>query len=142
MYGAWDERSIIYATGKENETQLTLVFVSFDPKIYLAETAPYPGNISGTGIGSSAPKSPDKGKNKYELENNTMKKHTNLTRSRTFSQDASSICKVPWVSLVPASYLEISRGYHFAAMPSTECKPNSGDPTCTADRREFPLTDQ
>jgi hypothetical protein len=124
MYGAWDDRSIIYATGKENDVQLPLVFVSFDPKIYLSGTALYPGNISGIGIGSSAPstpRGPDKGKNNYHLEDGTIKKHTDLT-PRTFPKVTSSPCKVPWVSFVPASYLGISRGYHFAALSRTECK--------------------
>ncbi|KAL2259855.1 hypothetical protein VTK26DRAFT_6326 [Humicola hyalothermophila] len=106
-HGSWDERSLVYATGDHHGTNRdlkALVFVSWDPSIYLANTPPYPGNISPgarPGVAGRADVAPRAG-NGRRVSNEPPKAATAATNPTA------------WKTVQPAAYLDIARGYHFA----------------------------
>ncbi|KAK4131161.1 hypothetical protein BT67DRAFT_388965 [Trichocladium antarcticum] len=113
-HGSWDERSLVYATGGMGGGPKALVFVSWDPSIYLAGTSAYP-SPDGRSVGAlSVPPHGSKG----ERSRKAAKRHPISqpdTISCPFSADEISSANAgSWRALEPAMYLDIARGYHFA----------------------------
>ncbi|KAK4153221.1 hypothetical protein C8A00DRAFT_15550 [Chaetomidium leptoderma] len=105
--GSWDERSMVYATGSKAAGGLkALVFVSWDPSIHLAGTAPYPGDLSSTKPRSCADGSHPRA--------NLPLRPAAPTPPREEKDTGSDANLVSWRTFEPAKYREISRGYHFA----------------------------
>ncbi|KAH6649739.1 hypothetical protein F5144DRAFT_20435 [Chaetomium tenue] len=116
-HGSWDERSTVYATGRGGEGRKALVFVSWDPSIRLADTAPYPGDLGIDRPGSwahspmprPAPKAPieskGKGKGKDVVSTGNCDTH-----SSGASQPRPLLS---WRKFQPAMYRGISKGFHF-----------------------------
>lgn len=133
-HGSWDERSLVYATGGVEGGLKALVFVSWDPTIYLAGTAPYPGAMSlGRPIGltcgspvagrlATVSSYKDRGKAKYTTNwcpvsgpHATVCAGGSANPVRpSASASGTKASPAPWRTLEPAGYLDICRGYHFA----------------------------
>jgi len=120
---SWNERSMIYALGGTPGGLKSLVFVSWDPSIYLAGTAPYPGGLSLGGQPRPAANRSSRSGTGTGVD--TPEKHPTLQPNATFCSggdlapktplgEGASTNPVPWRTLEPAAYREISRGYHFA----------------------------
>jgi hypothetical protein len=134
-HGSWDERSMVYATGGGGVAGglKALVFVSWDPSIYLSGTAPFPGDL---GIGRAGSRSHS---SSGSLARPAAKASSAGTKAKggdtpgphsTLHSDATSGSRSPgsnipvgggnggkqvsWRTLQPARYREIARGYHFA----------------------------
>ncbi|KAK3309145.1 uncharacterized protein B0T15DRAFT_509532 [Chaetomium strumarium] len=112
LRGSWDERSIVYATGNRAGGIQALIFLSFDPAIYLNGTPPYSGSSSLGG------KSKEKGSNTAKKgplpQSDTtccLGEGFNLGQSTSGTHQDN---EVSWRRFEPAAYREISRGYHFA----------------------------
>ncbi|KAH6844980.1 hypothetical protein B0I37DRAFT_355510 [Chaetomium sp. MPI-CAGE-AT-0009] len=111
-HGSWDERSTVYATGRTGEGRKALVFVSWDPSIHLAGTAPYPGDLGidrpGSWAHSHLPRPAAKvsmgGKGKSAVDTGNRE---------TGSSGASQPRPVSWRRFQPAMYRSIARGFHF-----------------------------
>ena len=113
-HGSWDERSLVYATGGMDGGPKALVFVSWDPAIYLAGTSAYSGNPDGGSVAAlSVLPQESKGKG-----------GRNITKRHPISQPGATSCPLSeetkpantesWKALESARYCDISRGYHFA----------------------------
>lgn len=113
--GSWDERSLVYATGGTAGGPQAIVFVSFDPFIYLAGTAAYPGNSE-----TCLPRPAPQGTMRQANENG----RSTTARYPTLQPDVAPSdpslgglnCASPcaWRTCEPAKYRDIARGYHFA----------------------------
>ncbi|KAK4122489.1 hypothetical protein N657DRAFT_575625 [Parathielavia appendiculata] len=129
--GSWDERSMVYSTGATAEGLKALVFISWDPSIYLAGTAPYPGDMSFGRAGdwtdgrSTAGFAPPpaakaagggKGKGIDTAENYPPLQYDATSRFTPENPVVGGDAARPasWRSIEPAQYLTISRAYHFA----------------------------
>jgi hypothetical protein len=136
LQGRWDERSMVYTTGATVGGLKPLVFVSWDPSIYLPGTAPYPGNLS-LGIAgtwadnnqrersSTPPGTKTAGEGKGKGIDAAERRPTLQPDATLFSVGGSTPPEkrlsggdganpVPWTAFEPAQYRGISRGYHFA----------------------------
>jgi hypothetical protein len=135
LQGSWDERSMVYTTGTTVGGLRALVFVSWDPSIYLPGTAPYPGSSSlgragnwtdGNPMAVSTPpaaKTAGEGKGK---DIDTTERHPTLqpdatlcagggfTSPETCLSGGRGASLVSWTTFEPAQYCKISQGYHFA----------------------------
>jgi hypothetical protein len=126
--GSWDERSMVYATGGNNGTVgglKALVFVSWDPSIYLAGTAAYPGDFLASSTADGSPRTDCLPHRPRQAGDNNADGKDTAGRCPTSQPDAtSSSCSgaghttrasaVAWRTVEPARYREIARGYHFA----------------------------
>jgi hypothetical protein len=124
--GSWDERSMVYATGGNNGTVgglKALVFVSWDPSIYLAGTAAYPGDLLASSTADGSPRTDCLPHRPRQAEENKGDEKDTAGRCPTARPDATSSCPggshssinaVAWRTVEPARYREIARGYHFA----------------------------
>lgn len=121
--GSWNERSMLYALGGTKGGLKSLTFVSFDPSIYLAGTAAYPGDLALGGQPKPAANRPPRVGNGTGVH--IPERHPTLQPKTTHclgggvtpetllggDRDANP---PPWKTVEPAAYLEIKRGYHFA----------------------------
>lgn len=114
-HGSWDERSLVYATGDTNGGLKALVFVSWDPSIYLAHTPQYPGRLS-MFTDSSGTLTPTPGE-----ETNGKRRGITPCPGGSLASDGSSEASrtttthsAVWRTVKSAAYLDIARGYHFA----------------------------
>ncbi|AEO55892.1 hypothetical protein MYCTH_2089701 [Thermothelomyces thermophilus ATCC 42464] len=128
LHGSWDERSTVYATGGGGSGGLSaLVFVSWDPAIYLAGVPAFPGNLAIRRPGSWAPSCATKESPPAKYKSvGTARRHSTLLPDATSRPTASPCSATPlrdgisggtqvsWRRIQPAMYREISRGYHFA----------------------------
>jgi hypothetical protein len=123
-HGSWDERSLVYATGGTTGGLKALVFVSWDPSIFLPGTAPYPDkSFIGTSWcpagGSSGPPSVPPYETKGKRRRDITKRHPILQPDATScplsTEKAKGAKPVSWRVLESAMYFDIARGYHFAS---------------------------
>ncbi|KAK0662526.1 hypothetical protein QBC41DRAFT_235137 [Cercophora samala] len=131
--GAWDERSLVYATGSDAPGGLNaLIFVSWDPSIYLDDTMSYSDyrtpldvpysrrfneGAEGTAYlgGSGGIPNENKGKGK-DLSGFYLSKSPS-PGSRAGSVDSTSSDTSQsshWRRVEPASYRQLGSGFHFA----------------------------
>jgi len=123
IQGSWDERSMVYATGGSAGGLQALVFVSWDPSIYLTGTTPYPGGaLLGRAASSCRAEDRDKGRSKGTAGTNpTRQAGGPIPRSGKRGSSAKqhggnkTADSVPWMTVEPAMYREIAQGYHFAS---------------------------
>ncbi|EAQ92316.1 hypothetical protein CHGG_00551 [Chaetomium globosum CBS 148.51] len=116
-HGSWDERSIVYATGRVDKGLKALIFVSWDPSIRLADTTPYPGDLgidrpeswAYSPMPSPAPKAPMESKDEGE-DKGVADTGNRDTHSSGASQPRPLLS---WRKFQPAMYRGISRGFHF-----------------------------
>ncbi|KAK4191196.1 hypothetical protein QBC35DRAFT_512646 [Podospora australis] len=132
LHGCWDERSMVFATGSSAPGGLNaLVFVSWDPSIYLTGTMAYTGN---RGLGASCPRTNDSpspklhtralsssyqggGKNKdiaKRYPDNLPESTPRLDRGIDLKSCHKVANGVSWVTLESALYRELPSGFHFA----------------------------
>ncbi|KAK4195637.1 hypothetical protein QBC40DRAFT_236108 [Triangularia verruculosa] len=131
--GDWDERSLIYATGSDAPGGLNaLVFVSWDPSIYLDGTVSYSEyraplgvpHVRQTNEGSEATSYAlglgevsfgNKGKDK-DVSGWSPSKPTNpVPRAGSVDSTSSEASQEShWKRLEPASYGQLGSGFHFA----------------------------
>jgi hypothetical protein len=111
LRGSWDERSIVYATGNTAGGLQALIFLSFDPAIYLDGTPSYLGGSS------LAERSKGKGSNTGK-KGGVSQSGTTRCPGESFPGRSTSGThgdnQASWRWFEPAAYREISRGYHFA----------------------------
>jgi hypothetical protein len=129
-HGSGDERSMVYATGNQAGGLKALVFVSWDPSIFLPGTPPYPGNLRIDRPGSWAHSNLPRPAAKASTEEKG-KGVDAVGRHSTLQPDLASDPRAglgpdttagegirgkqgSWRTFQPAKYREISRGYHFA----------------------------
>ncbi|KAK3325211.1 hypothetical protein B0H66DRAFT_114131 [Apodospora peruviana] len=135
--GAWDERSMVYSTGGKTGPLRALVFVSWDPSIYLDGVVQYPGSLSFgrsptsqdqgaracSHVGLHAPELYEgKGKCKDdvaewypEFEPNSLHPDDgNDALGMDISGAATGTTYPQWRVFEPPMYRAISSGYHFA----------------------------
>lgn len=125
VQGSWDERSLIYATGGTTGDPKALVFISFDPSIYLAGAAPYP-NMTPGGLPASQPHLPtapphqtnSKSRDITEWYPTSQPDTTHHFKAKVHPDSAGEAASrakpASWTTLESARYREIARGYHFA----------------------------
>lgn len=146
-HGSWDERSMVYTTGGSGGGGAgggaggglkALVFVSWDPAIYLAGTPAYPGGglgLGGRGGGAAAAANGshrqaggDEGKGKGKGKEKGGPTSQPVTSAAAACPSGGSqrveghlggtssggVNTVPWRTFEPAKFREIKRGYHFA----------------------------
>ncbi|KAK0614234.1 hypothetical protein B0T14DRAFT_570190 [Immersiella caudata] len=125
--GVWDERSMVYSI-EETGGLHALVFVSFDPSIYLKGVKQYhdspkvgeaSGGIRGSPfLGASLPCG-GKGKSKDRASGNwrpTPEPDTacSMDGSTASPEPASSTGSTPWQKVIPAMYQRMPSGFQFA----------------------------
>jgi len=125
--GAWDERSMVYSI-EETGGLHALVFVSWDPALYLEGAKRYPGAPNIGGSSGAIPGSPSppamlshdiKGKSK---DQDSGSWHPATEPETTCCEDESTAFSVPgssaglptWQKCVPAMYRTMPTGFHFA----------------------------
>ncbi|KAK3685801.1 hypothetical protein B0T22DRAFT_382781 [Podospora appendiculata] len=144
--GVWDERSMVYATGDGESGDLKcLVFVSWDPSIFLKGTPPYPGALSPGGSplvranalevsreleSWTAQSYEGKGKGKDTAKCDPISEPKSTCNPKAGAAASLSTSSSPggpaeghnnhnngaqWKTVGPAEYQKIARGYHFAA---------------------------
>ncbi|KAK0638852.1 hypothetical protein B0T16DRAFT_338418 [Cercophora newfieldiana] len=123
--GAWDERSMVYSI-EETGGLSALVFVSWDPALYLKGVEPYPrspkvGEPSGAMGGYQEAALPHEGKGKSKDEGSGTwhpipepDTPSCADGSTASPKPAGSSGSATWQRLVPAMYLSMPRGLHFA----------------------------
>ncbi|KXX73856.1 hypothetical protein MMYC01_209701 [Madurella mycetomatis] len=124
LHGSWDERSLIYATGGASGSSKSLVFVSFDPSLYLEGAVPYPNKLVGRSDSQPSlqttpqPRGKDTRKSTAGWHPTSQPDATHRSGARVdpdlASDAANGVNCAPWGALESASYREIARGYHFA----------------------------
>ncbi|KAK4104214.1 hypothetical protein N658DRAFT_247128 [Parathielavia hyrcaniae] len=130
--GSWDDRSMVYTAGVSAGGLKALVFVSWDPSIFLAGTPRYPGDTAIVGPGGSTDGSPRAGlppPPAAKTAGQGKGKGIDTATSRPALQPDAIIRSPPddglvggngaspasWSRIEPAQYLKIARGYHFAS---------------------------
>ncbi|KAK1749948.1 hypothetical protein QBC47DRAFT_407438 [Echria macrotheca] len=129
--GAWDERSLVYAV-EGTKGFRAIVFVSWDPKIYLEGTKPFPSDLrignpfcvppEGSDVASSSPpdtapsgaregKNKELGTHRHAAQSNICCNVQGSTASREAVQGESP---ERWARSARAMYQDIAMGFHFA----------------------------
>jgi hypothetical protein len=125
--GAWDERSMVYSI-EETGGLHALVFVSFDPSIYLKGAKGYhhspkvseaSGGILGSPLLEASLPCGGKGKGKDRASGSwhpTPQPDTacSMDGSTASPKPADSVSSAPWQRVVPAMYQRMPSGFHFA----------------------------
>ena len=109
VHGIWDERSVVYATGGSSGGAKALVFVSFDPSIYLTGAVPYPDNtLLRRPVSHSHLQTSPLNEGKGNREDTAERPEAGVDPALTNGASPAS-----WSALELAKYREI-RSYHFA----------------------------
>ncbi|KAK3301393.1 uncharacterized protein B0H64DRAFT_37413 [Chaetomium fimeti] len=112
-HGSWDDRSIVYATGPMGEGRKALVFVSWDPSIHLAGTAPYPGDLGIDRPGSWAHSPMPRPVAKASMGGEGESVAGTSNDGNTHPSGATQPRRVSWRKSQRAMYRDISKGFHF-----------------------------
>ena len=126
--GRWDERSLLYAAQATSGGLKSLVFVSWDPSIFLAGTAPYPSSSALGGQPKPAAKGlPPRAQDRADGSVGMIESRPTLQPNTTLGCGGGLTPKAPlgggrgiganaspWRTLEPAAYRDIARGFHFA----------------------------